>query len=49
LRIESVAKAADGTLRTLDLQVAGVREAVRNFEGGKISALYNSDHATPYK
>jgi hypothetical protein len=49
LRIESVAKAADGTLRSLDLQNADVREAVRNFEGGKISALYVSERAMPYK
>ena len=49
LRIQSVAKAADGTLRSLDLLDADVRKAVRTFEGGKVSALYQSEHATPYK
>ena len=49
LRIQSVAKAADGTLRSLDLLDAAVRKAVRAFEGGKVSALYESEHATPYK
>ena len=49
LRIQSVAKASDGTLRLLDLTDADVRKAVRTFEGGKVSALYKSEHATPYK
>jgi hypothetical protein len=49
LRIQSVAKAADGTLRVLDLLDAKVRKAVRTFEGGKVSALYLSAHATLYK
>jgi type III restriction enzyme len=49
LRIQSVAKAADGTLRVLDLLDANVRKAVRTFEGGRVSALYQSEHATPYK
>lgn len=49
LRIESVSKASDGTLRSLDLQNADVRAAVRSYEGGKISALYLSAHAVPYK
>lgn len=49
LRIQSIAKAADGNLRSLDLLEAGVREAVRNFEGGKVSVLYESEHATAYK
>jgi type III restriction enzyme len=49
LRIQSVAQAADGTLRCLDLLDAHVRKAVREFEGGKVSALYQSEHAAPYK
>ncbi len=49
LRIQSVTKAADGTLRCLDLLDAEVRKAVRTFEGGKVSALYQSEQATPYK
>jgi type III restriction enzyme len=49
LRIQSVAKVADGTLRVLDLLDAGVRKAVRTFEGCKVSALYQSEYAMPYK
>ena len=49
LRIQSVAKAADGTLRCLDLLDADVRKAVRTFEGGKVSVLYESAHAAPYR
>ena len=49
LRIDSVAKAADGTLRSLDLRDPEIRRTVRSFEGGKISAVYSSEHATPYK
>ncbi len=47
LRMESVAKAGDD-LRTLDLQDPTVREAVRDFEGGKVTALYESDAARDY-
>ena len=49
LRIQSIAKAADGTLRSLDLLEPDVRKAVRTFEGGKVSALFQSEHATLYK
>ena len=49
LRIQSVTKTADGTLRSLDLLNGDVRKAVRTFGGGKVSALYQSEHATPYK
>ena len=49
LRVESVAKATDGTLRSLDFRDARVRQACRTFEGGKVSALYDSDLAMPYK
>jgi type III restriction enzyme len=49
LRIQSVSKAPDGTLRCLDLLDSGVRKAVRTFEGGKVSALYQSEHAVVYK
>lgn len=48
LRIESVAK-ADDKLRALDLQDAHVRAAVRAFEGGKVTALYESDAARDYR
>lgn len=48
LRIESIAEAPDGSLRSLELQDAKVRKAVRDFEGGKISPLYLSA-GVPYK
>ena len=48
LRIQSVAMADNGELRSLDLLDADVRRAVRGFEGGKVSALYTSDQATGY-
>lgn len=47
VRIESVTKVA-GQLR-LDLLEADVRKAVRAFEGGKVSALYESTRALGYK
>lgn len=49
VRIESITKVADGTLRCLDLLDAKVRSAVRTFEGGEVSPLYLSDHARPYR
>ncbi len=49
VRIESVAEGADGSLRKLDLREAKVREAVRAFRGGKVSALYESPVALPFK
>jgi type III restriction enzyme len=49
LRIESIAQAPDGSLRSLDLQDVKVRKAVRDFEGGKISPLYSSVHGVLYK
>jgi type III restriction enzyme len=47
LRIESVAKVGDA-LRTLDLQDSHVRSAVRQFEGGRVTALYESSVAREY-
>jgi hypothetical protein len=47
IRIESIAK-VDGTLKTLDLKDAAVRQAVVAFDGAKASPLYASDHARPY-
>ncbi|MGH9166205.1 MAG: hypothetical protein ACRDZW_11970, partial [Acidimicrobiales bacterium] len=44
LRVESIAKVGD-SLRALDLHDAKVRGAVRAFEGGKVTALYESDAA----
>lgn len=49
LRIQSIAKTTDSTLRVLDLLEPDVRKAVRDFEGGKITALYESKYATPYE
>jgi type III restriction enzyme len=48
LRIQSITKATDGTLRLLDLLDANVRKAVREFEGGRVSPLYESEDAAPY-
>ena len=48
LRIQSVAKVSDGTLRALDLLNEDVRQAVRDFEGGKVSGLYTSEQSEPY-
>jgi hypothetical protein len=48
LRIQSVSKATDGTLRVLDLLDASTRKAVREFEGGRVSVLYDGQNAIPY-
>lgn len=48
IRIVSIAKGSDGDLRVLDLLEAQVRQAVRDFNGAKVSALYESDAAMPY-
>lgn len=48
LRIESIAKSPDGTLRVLDLNEAKVRDAVRSFEGAKVTALYETDVARDF-
>ncbi len=48
VRIESVAKTTSGQLRSLDLKDAKVRKAVRDFEGGKVTTLYESAVANDY-
>lgn len=48
VRVESIAKDDDGSLRVLDLTDPDVRTAVLAFEGAKVSSLYGSDHARPY-
>jgi type III restriction enzyme len=48
LRVQSIAEDEDGNLRSLDLLDEDVRVAVRDFEGGKVSALYKSDAAEFY-
>ena len=49
IRIESIIKVPDGRLRSLDLLAATVRAAVREFEGGKVTPLYESEIATDYR
>ncbi len=49
MRIESIAKLTDGRLRSLDLLDAKARDAVRKFEGGKVTALYESASAADYQ
>jgi hypothetical protein len=48
VRIESVAKVEDGSLRVLDLADPAVRAGVLAFQGGKVTALYQSEHSRPY-
>ncbi len=48
VRIESIAKVTTGQLRFLDLLNPKVREAVRQFEGGKVTALYESNVANDF-
>lgn len=48
VRIESVAKVEDGSLRVLDLADPAVRAAVQAFQGGKVTGLYQSEASRPY-
>lgn len=48
VRIESIAKVDDGTLRVLDLADPTVRASVLEFDGAKVTALYQSDQSRPY-
>ncbi|MFN8103947.1 MAG: DEAD/DEAH box helicase family protein [Acidimicrobiia bacterium] len=48
IRIVSIAKGSDGSLRVLDLLEPHVRNAVGDFSGAKVSALYDSAVAAPY-
>jgi type III restriction enzyme len=48
VRIESVAKVEDGSLRVLDLGDPSVRADLLAFQGGKVTALYQSEHSRPY-
>jgi len=48
VRIESVAKVEDGSLRVLDLGDPAVRAEVFEFRGGKVTALYQSEASRPY-
>lgn len=49
VRIESISEGSDGTLRVLDLREPSVREAVRQFQGAKVSPLYDTGVAVPFK
>lgn len=49
IRIESIAKTSGGTLRSLDLLDPDVRGAVDAFEGGRVTALYESAAANDYR
>jgi type III restriction enzyme len=48
IRVVSVAKGSDGSLRVLDLLEPHVREAIRQFDGAQVTALYDSAAALPY-
>jgi hypothetical protein len=48
VRIESVAKVEDGSLRVLNLADPAVRAAVLAFQGGKVTGLYQSEDSRPY-
>ena len=48
VRIESVAKVEDGSLRVLDLADPAVRAEVLAFQGATVTALYQSDRSRPY-
>lgn len=48
VRIVSIAKGTDGSLRVLDLLESHVRNAVRDFDGAKVTAVYDSAAAVPY-
>ncbi len=48
IRIVSIAKGSDGSLRVLDLLEPHVRQGVRAFDGARVTALYDSGLATPF-
>jgi hypothetical protein len=49
VRIESITETADGSLRSLDLKETSVRQAVENFTGAEVGALYESEASAPYR
>ena len=49
LRVDSIAKVADGSLRVLDLTQPSVRTEVRDFKGGRITGLYESPVAAQFQ
>lgn len=49
VRIESITEASDGTLRSLDLKEALVRDAVGEFTGAEVGALYENPPSQPFQ
>lgn len=49
VRIESITEATDGTLRSLDLKEAAVCEAVEDFAGAEVGALYGHETSKPFQ
>lgn len=49
VRIESIAQASDGSLRSLDLMDADVRQALADFSGAEVSLLYEGDVSKSYQ
>lgn len=48
IRVESIAKVEDGSLRVLDLADPETRAAVLAFNGARVTALYESDQSRRY-
>jgi len=48
VRIESICKTSNDQLRSLNLKEPKVRQAVREFEGGRVTTLYESTVANKY-
>lgn len=49
VRIESITEASDGTLRSLDLKEAAVRQVVADFAGAEVATLYESAVSMPFR
>lgn len=49
IRIVSIAKGTDGSLRVLDLLEPRVRKAVKDFDGARVTPLYDSNASDPYR
>ncbi len=46
--IESVTEISDGSLRSLGLKDEGVREALAEFAGAEVKALYEGDYSNSF-
>lgn len=49
VRIESITEASDGELRSLDLKEESAREAIEEFAGAEVGALYESGVSMPFQ